>query len=343
MRTDLFDYELPHHLIAQRPLKRRDASRLLVLGRESGSITHGSFTDLIDLLDEGDMLVLNRSRVRRARLPGTLRGGGRAEILLLRPWGAGARVWEALGRPARRLRPGDRVAVGGGLLAVEVRENRGGGELLVELHAQPGKDAEELVEELGKLPLPPYIREELEDEERYQTVFADRPGSAAAPTAGLHFTPEMLKALREKGVKTGFVDLRIGLDTFRPLLVAEVEQHRIHSEEMEVGEGLCDDVNRVRAEGGRVLAVGTTVVRALETAWIDGRLEPFRGMTDLYIYPGYRFHCVDALLTNFHLPRSTLLVLVCAFAGREKVMAAYREAVERKYRFFSFGDAMLII
>ncbi len=341
MRTELFDYRLPPELIAQRPLPRRDASRMLVLDRSTGRISHRRFADFLSYLREGDVVVFNRSRVRRSRLLGRLRGGGRAEILLLRPLGPDHKRWEALGRPGRRLRPGDRVAVGE-RVTVEVLENRGGGELLVELLLAPGEDPETVLEEEGKLPLPPYIREELEDQERYQTVFADRVGSAAAPTAGLHFTPEMMERLRDLGVETGFVDLRIGIDTFRPLRDGEVEEHPIHSEEMEVGEELCRLVNRATSEGGRLVAVGTTVVRALETAWREGGLRPYRGTTDLFIYPGYRFRCVDALLTNLHLPRSTLLVLVCAFAGRERVLTAYREAVEKRYRFFSFGDAMLI-
>jgi S-adenosylmethionine:tRNA ribosyltransferase-isomerase len=343
MRADLFDYELPPGLIAQRPLRRRDASRLLVLERESGRVVHGRFAELAGFLREGDIAVFNRSRVRRARLTGKLKGGGKAELLLLKPLDGEALRWEALGRPARRLRPGDRVKVAEGRLEAEVLENLGGGELRVELVMPREADPEELIEELGKVPLPPYIKEELADPERYQTVFADSIGSAAAPTAGLHFTAEMMDALRERGVETGFLDLRIGLDTFRPLQEGEVEGHPIHAEEMEVSEELCLAVNRVRAGGGRVLAVGTTVVRALETAWRDGELRPFRGATDLFIYPGYAFRCVDLLLTNLHLPRSTLLVLVCAFAGRDEVLAAYREAVRRGYRFFSFGDAMLII
>lgn len=343
MRVDLFDYHLPPELIAQSPLEQRDASRLLVVERAGGRITHHAFTDFPSYLERGDVLLLNRSRVRRARLLGSLRGGGRAEILLLRPLDDGLRQWEALGRPSRRLRPGDRVTVEAGRLDFKVVENRGGGELRVELLAGAGEQPEALIEELGRVPLPPYIKGDIADAERYQTVYAARTGSVAAPTAGLHFTPAMLQEVREMGVEEGYVDLQIGLDTFRPVREDEVEQHPMHSEELEVGEETCALVDRARGRGGRAVAVGTTVVRSLETAWREGRLQPFRGSSELFIYPGYRFACTDALLTNFHLPRSTLLMLVCAFGGRELILGAYREAIEERYRFYSFGDAMLII
>ncbi len=343
MRTDLFDYELPPGLIAQSPLRRRDASRLLVLEREGGGIEHRAFSDLPSYLSPGDALVLNRSRVRKARLPGTLPGGGKSEVLLLRPLDAGLEEWEALGRPSRRLRPGTLVTVCPGRLDCRVKRNLGGGELHVELLFPAGADPEALIEEVGLVPLPPYVKEELEDAERYQTVYASSTGSVAAPTAGLHFTPDTLLEIRGRGVEQCYVELRIGLDTFRPVREKEVEDHPMHSEEVEVGEETCRLVNGARARGGRVAAVGTTVVRALESAWSEGALRPLRGSTELFIYPGYEFRCTDLMLTNFHLPRSTLLMLVCAFGGTEAVLRAYREAVREGYRFYSFGDAMLII
>ncbi len=315
MRVDLFDYELPPELIAQHPVEPRDASRLLVVRRDGGSIEHLAFTDFASHLAKGDALVLNRNRVRKARLPGKLRGGGRAEILLLRPLDRAHLKWEALGRPSRRLRSGDIVVVEAGRLEVRVAENLGSGELRVELLPRSGEPPDELIEELGRVPLPPYVKEELEDGERYQTVYAARTGSVAAPTAGLHFTPGTLEEARAMGVETGYVDLEIGLDTFRPVRSEIVEDHPMHSEEVEVGEETCSLVNRTRREGGRVVAVGTTVVRSLETAWSEGALRPFRGGTSLFIYPGYSFGTVDVLLTNFHLPRSTLLMLACAFGG----------------------------
>lgn len=343
MRTELFDYELPPGLIAQSPLERRDASRLLVLERRSGGIEHRAFSDLPSYLVPGDVLVLNRSRVRRARLACTLPGGGRAEVLLLRPLDEGLKRWEALGRPSRRLRPGTRVTVQPGRLDCRVLENLGGGELRVELLFPEGADPEGLIEELGRVPLPPYIKGEIADAERYQTVYASATGSVAAPTAGLHFTPDTLAGIRKRGVGECFVELRIGLDTFRPVREEEVEDHPMHSEEVEVGEEACQAVNAAREAGGRVAAVGTTVVRALESAWSDRALRPLRGSTELFVYPGYEFVCTDVMLTNFHLPRSTLLMLVCAFGGTEAVLGAYREAVRERYRFYSFGDAMLII
>ncbi len=342
MRTETFDYRLPPELIAQSPPERRDASRLLVLERDGGRIEHRAFSDLASYLSAGDVLVLNRSRVRKARLLGALPGGGRSEVLLLRPLDPALREWEALGRPSRRLRPGTTVTVRPGRLGCRVTCNLGGGELRVELLLPEGADPEALIEEAGRVPLPPYIKGELEDAERYQTVYASRTGSVAAPTAGLHFTPEALAGLRDGGVEESFIELRIGLDTFRPVRVEEVEDHAMHSEEVEVGEEACRAVNAARDRGRRVAAVGTTVVRALESAWSQGALRPFKGSTGLFIYPGFRFRCTDLLLTNFHLPRSTLLMLTCAFGGTEAVLRAYREAVREGYRFYSFGDAMLI-
>ncbi|MDI6872786.1 MAG: tRNA preQ1(34) S-adenosylmethionine ribosyltransferase-isomerase QueA [Actinomycetota bacterium] len=337
MRVDLFDYHLPEELIAQEPLEDREASRMLVVDCESRAIEHRVFRDLPTLVEEGDCMVFNESRVRRARLRGVKEGnGGRAELLLLRSAEDGA--WEALARPFRRLREGSRISFGSGKLLAEVVERKGEGLVRVRLETSHPGGVEEAVERLGEVPLPPYIRARLEDPERYQTVFARRIGSAAAPTAGLHFAPATLDALRSRGVRLAFLRLDVSLDTFRPLACREVEEHRMHSEEVEVGEEVCRQVGAARREGKKVIAVGTTVARALESAALSGELQPFRGMTDLYIYPGYRFRVVDCLLTNFHLPRSSLLVMVSAFAGRKLVLEAYRRAVERGYRFLSFGD-----
>ncbi|MEW6553203.1 MAG: tRNA preQ1(34) S-adenosylmethionine ribosyltransferase-isomerase QueA [Actinomycetota bacterium] len=338
MRTDLFDYELPPGLIAQRPAERREDSRLLVVDCVSGDIAHRSFPDLVDYLEAGDCLVLNASRVRHARLRGRkLEGGGEVELLLLSPDPDG--TWAALARPARRLRPGTEVSFGGGELVAEVVEKSDRGELRVRM--RPGELAavEAAVERLGEIPLPPYIREMPPDPGRYQTVYARDVGSAAAPTAGLHFEAATLHRLEEKGVRTAFLYLDVGLDTFRPISEEEIEGHRIHSENMRLDAEACETINAARGDGRMVVAVGTTVVRALESAAGEGGVQPRQGATDLFIYPGYRFRAVDCLLTNFHMPRSSLLVLVCAFAGRETVMEAYRQAAEEGYRFLSFGDA----
>lgn len=337
MRVELFDYRLPEELIAQRPLEDRGASRMLVVDCESGSIEHRLFREFSTLVEEGDCVVFNESRVRRARLRGLKEGsGGRVEVLLLRTREDG--TWEALARPFRRLRERTRISFGSGELVAEVVERVGEGLVLLRLETVLPCGVEEAVERLGEVPLPPYIRERLEDPERYQTVYARRVGSAAAPTAGLHFTPAVLESLRSRGVRLAFCRLDVSLDTFRPLTCAEVEEHRMHSEYVEVGEEACREINAARKEGRKVVAVGTTVARALESAASPGGMRPFRGQTELYIYPGYRFRVVDCLLTNFHLPRSSLLVMVSAFAGRELVLEAYRRAVERRYRFLSFGD-----
>jgi S-adenosylmethionine:tRNA ribosyltransferase-isomerase len=337
MRTDLFDYDLPPGLIAQRPAESREGSRLLVVDCESGDIAHRRFTDLAEYILEGDCLVFNSSRVRRARLRGRKKeGGGEVELLLLNLREDG--TWEALARPARRLRPGVVVSFGGELEA-EVVEKGERGEVRVIF--QPGElaDIEAAVERLGEMPLPPYIRERAADPERYQTVYARETGSAAAPTAGLHFELETLRRLEEQGARTAFLHLDVGLDTFRPIGEKEVEDHTIHSENMRLDQEACELINATRREGGMVIAVGTTVVRALESAATGGGVRPLEGDTKLYIYPGFRFRVVDCLLTNFHMPRSSLLLLVCAFAGREMVLGAYHRAVEEGYRFLSFGDA----
>lgn len=336
MRLSDFDYALPPELIAQTPIEPRDAARLLVLDRHSGVTAHHHVRDLPDLLRPGDLLVANRSRVLPARIRGWLRGGGRAELLLLKRL-APAR-WEALGRPARRLRPGDVVSVDDDLeVAITAAHAEGVRNIEVRTtHDDP--DAALLAH--GSTPLPPYIRGWLGDPERYQTIFADVTGSAAAPTAGLHFTPRLLERLCERGVRVGTLVLHVGLDTFRPITHDDPRIHAMHREWYAVPPDLAERIQTTRSEGGRVVAVGTTSVRALESWAATGQSE---GWTDLFIVPGFRFAVVDAMVTNFHLPRSTLLMLVSAFAGRERVLAAYADAKRAAYRFYTFGDAMLIV
>lgn len=331
MRTADFHYDLPEGAIAQEAIEPRDAARLL----DTRTMTDHRFSDLPGLLAAGDLVVVNRSRVTAARLIGRKEGsGGEVELLLLRPLGDGR--WEAMVRPARRLRSGIRVVVGGSVVSLEGDPLDGIATLVTEAGS-----LDEAVRAAGVMPLPPYFHGRLPDDERYQTVYADRPGSAAAPTAGLHFTDDLLARLRRAGVELASVDLRIGLDTFRPIAAETVGEHRIHSEVMEVGEDAADAVRRTRERGGRVVAVGTTVVRALESAARpEGSLEPFSGATSLFITPGHRFRVVDLLVTNFHVPASTLVVLVAAFMG-ERWRDAYAEALRRRYRFLSFGDAML--
>ena len=336
MRLSDFDYALPPELIAQTPIEPRDAARLLVLDRHSGGVAHHHVHDLPDLLRPGDLLVANRSRVLPARIRGWLRGGGRAELLLLKRL-APAR-WEALGRPARRLRPGDVVSVDDDLeVAITAAHAEGVRNIEVRTtHDDP--DAALLAH--GSTPLPPYIRGWLGDPERYQTIFADVTGSAAAPTAGLHFTPRLLERLCEHGVRVGTLVLHVGLDTFRPITHDDPRTHAMHREWYTLPPDLAERIQTTRSEGGRVVAVGTTSVRALESWAATGQSE---GWTDLFIVPGFRFAVVDAMVTNFHLPRSTLLMLVSAFAGRERVLAAYADAKRAAYRFYTFGDAMLIV
>jgi S-adenosylmethionine:tRNA ribosyltransferase-isomerase len=337
MRTELFDYHLPPELIAQHPAVTREGSRLLAVDCDDGKIEYRRFPGLASYFKAGDCLVFNDSRVRHARLRGRKKGsGGEVELLLLASREDG--TWEALARPARRLHPGTLITIGEEL-EVEVVEKWESGEIRVRLGPGDLPAAEAAVEALGEIPLPPYIREELSDPERYQTVFARKLGSAAAPTAGLHFERSTMHMLEDKGVRLAFLRLDVGLDTFRPIEEDEVEDHRIHSEEMVLGADACEAINAARREGGRVVAVGTTVVRALESAAAEGELAPWQGPTDLYIYPGFRFQVVDCMVTNFHMPRSSLLLLICAFAGRELVMEAYRQALEERYRFLSFGDA----
>ena len=345
MKTHDFYFDLPQELIAQTPLQQRDASRLLWLDRNTGAWSHRHFYDLPELLRPGDCLIMNDSRVLPARLLGSrIRPdgslGGACEVLLLID--RGDNVWECLVRPGRRLRPGARVSFGQeGELQGEIVGEAEGGNRLVRF-AYQGIFLE-VLERLGRMPLPPYIKEALQDQERYQTVYARVSGSAAAPTAGLHFTPELLRRIREKGVETGYVTLHVGLGTFRPVKEEDLTDHDMHSEYCVIPQETADLINRTRARGGRVVCVGTTSCRTVESwAAEDGHMEARAGWTNIFIYPGYRFRATDALITNFHLPESTLIMLVSALAGREHILAAYREAVGQRYRFFSFGDAMFI-
>ena len=340
MKTSDFYYELPQELIAQTPLERRDASRMLVLGREDGSIGHSSFDRLCEYLRPGDCLVMNDSRVIPARLLGRRESGGAVEVLLLRDLGGGE--GECLTKPGRKTQPGDRLHFGDGELAGEVLSVGEGGKRIVKFSYEG--IFMEILERLGRMPLPPYIKEELEDGERYQTVYSRELGSAAAPTAGLHFTPELLEKVKEMGVRECFVTLHVGLGTFRPVKVDTVEEHEMHSEFCIIPEETARTVNETKAAGGRVICVGTTSCRTVESfAHEDGTLSACSGWTDIFIYPGYRFKCMDGLITNFHLPESTLIMLISAFAGREHVLRAYEEAVRERYRFFSFGDCCLIL
>ena len=340
MKTSDFYYDLPPELIAQTPLEKRDESRLLCLDKATGEWSHHHFYELPDFLRPGDCLILNNSRVLPARLLGRrLPGGGACEVLLLQD--KGDKVWECLVRPGKHLREGARVSFGDGELTAEIAEVLPDGNRLVRF------DYEgiflEVLERLGKMPLPPYIKEELQDQERYQTVYSKVNGSAAAPTAGLHFTPELLERIAAKGVGVGYVTLHVGLGTFRPVKEDEIEQHDMHSEYCTIPQETADLINRTKANGGRVICVGTTSCRTIESwAGEDGTMTATGGWTNIYIYPGYRLKVMDALVTNFHLPESTLIMLVSALAGREHVLAAYEEAVRERYRFFSFGDAMFI-
>lgn len=340
MKTSDFYYDLPPELIAQTPLEKRDESRLLCLDKATGEWSHHHFYELPDFLRPGDCLILNNSRVLPARLLGRrLPGGGACEVLLLQD--KGDKVWECLVRPGKHLREGARVSFGDGELTAEIAEVLPDGNRLVRFDYNG--IFLEVLERLGKMPLPPYIKEELQDQKRYQTVYSKVNGSAAAPTAGLHFTPELLERIAAKGVGVGYVTLHVGLGTFRPVKEDEIEQHDMHSEYCTIPQETADLINRTKANGGRVICVGTTSCRTIESwAGEDGTMTATGGWTNIYIYPGYRFKVMDALVTNFHLPESTLIMLVSALAGREHVLAAYEEAVRERYRFFSFGDAMFI-
>lgn len=340
MKTSNFYYDLPQELIAQTPIEKRDGSRLLTLNRETGAVEHHHFFDLPQYLRPGDTLILNNSRVLPARLLGhRLPGGGACEVLLLID--RGNDVWECLVRPGKKLRPGATVQFGNGELTAEILSVEEGGNRLVKFHYKG--IFMEVLDQLGQMPLPPYIKEKLDDQERYQTVYSKVIGSAAAPTAGLHFTPELLKQIKELGVNIGYVTLHVGLGTFRPVKEDEIEGHEMHSEYCVISQETSDLINQTKTEGGRVICVGTTSCRTLESwAAEDGTMKATAGWTDIFIYPGYRFKVMDALVTNFHLPESTLIMLVSAFAKRETVLSAYEEAVRERYRFFSFGDAMFI-
>lgn len=339
MKTHDFYYELPPELIAQTPLARRDSSRLLVLKKDTGAVEHRQFYNILDYLCPGDCLVLNNSRVLPARLLGQRATGGAVEILLLKD--TGNDIWECLTKPGRKTPVGAELSFGEGILTASVVGAKEDGNKLVQFHYE-GLFLE-ILAQLGKMPLPPYIKEELQDQERYQTVYSKVNGSAAAPTAGLHFTPELLASIEAKGISLAWVTLHVGLGTFRPVKAEEITDHHMHSEFCMLSAETADLLNRTRANGGRIVCVGTTSCRTIESfANEDGSFTEKNGWTDIFIYPGYRFKAMDALITNFHLPESTLIMLVSAFAGRENVLNAYRIAVQERYRFFSFGDAMFI-
>ena len=339
MKTSDFLYDLPEELIAQTPIEPRDHSRLLVVDRADGAIEHRHFYDLPGYLKKGDLLVVNDTRVMPARLIGERAGGGACEVLLLRQISPVS--WETLVKPGKKLKSGAKVSFGGGRLTATIETPTDAGGRVVRFDVVSGT-LEAALDELGEMPLPPYIHEKLANRERYQTVYARAVGSAAAPTAGLHFTPELLEKIRLMGIEIVPVLLHVGLGTFRPVKAEDVSEHKMHSEFYEVTPEAAENINRAKAEGRRVIAVGTTSVRTLESAVADGMLAPGSGWTDIFITPGYRFRMVDALITNFHLPGSTLIMLVSALMGRETTLSAYEEAVRQRYRFFSFGDAMFI-
>ena len=341
MKTSDFYYDLPEELIAQDPLEDRTASRLLVLNRETGAVEHKIFSDVIDYLNEGDCLVINNTRVIPARLIGEKEGtGGKVEVLLLKR--RANDVWETLVKPGKKLKPGAKITFGDGRLRAEVLEVVEEGNRLVKFYYEG--IFEEILDSLGEMPLPPYITHKLEDKEMYQTVYAKFDGSAAAPTAGLHFTKELLNKIEEKGIKLASITLHVGLGTFRPVKVDDVNNHHMHTEWYEVNAEAADIINETKRNGGRVICVGTTSCRTIESvADENGYMKAKTGETDIFIYPGYKFKVMDGLITNFHLPESTLVMLVSAFAGKENVLAAYETAVKERYRFFSFGDAMILI
>lgn len=340
MKTSDFYYDLPQELIAQEPLKVRSESRLMVLDKHSGEIEHKHFYDIADYLNEGDTLILNDTKVLPARLYGTKEDtGGAIEFLLLHKHTLD--TWEVILKPGRRAKPGARFVFGNGELKAEILEVINDGNRLVRFEYDGV--FEEVLDRLGEMPLPPYITKRLEDKNRYQTVYAKNAGSAAAPTAGLHFTPELLEKIKKKGVNIGYVTLHVGLGTFRPVKADEISDHKMHSEFYILPEETAELVNKTKQSGKRVVSVGTTATRVLETAGLSGLpLKKQTGWTDIFIYPGKQFNVIDALITNFHLPESTLIMLVSALAGRENILNAYNTAVREKYRFFSFGDAMFI-
>ncbi|GLJ03611.1 MULTISPECIES: tRNA preQ1(34) S-adenosylmethionine ribosyltransferase-isomerase QueA [Bacillus] len=341
MKLELFDFDLPERLIAQVPLEKRDASRLMVLNKQTGAITHDTFSQIIDYFQKGDCLVLNNTRVLPARLFGMKEDtGAKVELLLLKQ--EEGDNWETLVKPAKRVKKGTVITFGDGRLKAVCTEELEHGGRKVEF--QYTGIFYEVLESLGEMPLPPYIKEQLDDRERYQTVYSKEVGSAAAPTAGLHFTTELLDALKAKGVHIAFITLHVGLGTFRPVSAERIEEHEMHAEFYEMNEETAEKLNLVRKEGGRIISVGTTSTRTLETiaSAHDGEFKASSGWTSIFIYPGYTFKAIDGMITNFHLPKSSLIMLVSALAGREHVLKAYNEAVKEEYRFFSFGDAMLI-
>ncbi len=339
-RTDFY-YELPEELIAQDPLEDRSSSRLLVLDRKSGAVSHHVFREITEYLKEGDCLVINDTKVIPARLIGSKIGtGARIEVLLLKR--KENNIWETLVKPGKKMKAGAKISFGDGLLTGEVIDIVEEGNRLIRFSFEG--IFEEILDQLGQMPLPPYITHQLQDKNRYQTVYAKHTGSAAAPTAGLHFTPELLRAIEERGIEIAKVTLHVGLGTFRPVKVDEITDHHMHSEFYQIDEEAAKKINRAKATGNRVICVGTTSCRTIESAADEsGHLKAKSGWTDIFIYPGYEFRALDGLITNFHLPESTLIMLVSALAGRENVLAAYEEAVKERYRFFSFGDAMLVI
>ena len=340
MKTSDFYYDLPEELIAQDPLENRSDSRLMVLDKETGAVSHHVFREIVDYLNPGDCLVINYTKVIPARLIGEREGtGAKIEVLLLKR--KTGDVWETLVKPGRKAKPGTRIQFGGGLLVGEVMDIVDEGNRLIQFEFEG--IFEEILDQLGQMPLPPYITHQLKDKDRYNTVYATHSGSAAAPTAGLHFTPELLKIIEEKGIDIARVTLHVGLGTFRPVKVDDVENHHMHSEFYMIDEEAAEKINRAKENGKRVICVGTTSCRTIESAADEnGRLKPCSGWTEIFIYPGYQFKILDCLITNFHLPESTLIMLVSALAGKENVLAAYEEAVKERYRFFSFGDAMFI-
>ena len=340
MKSSDFNFYLPEELIAQHPLEKRDSSRLMILDKKSGEITHSSFHHIIDYLNEGDTLVLNNTRVMPARLIGEKQGtGGKIEFLLLKR--IEGDKWECLARPGKKAKIGQKFSFGEGKLTCEVVDIIEEGNRIIEFSYEG--IFEQVLDELGDMPLPPYITEKLDDKERYQTVYSKEKGSAAAPTAGLHFTKELLSAIKEKGVNIAYLTLHVGLGTFRPVKVEDVNDHIMHSEFYELDEENAEIINSTKKRGNKIITVGTTSTRTLETiASEDGIVKAQSGWTDIFIYPGYKFKIVDQLITNFHLPESTLIMLVSALAGKESVIGAYNEAVKNNYRFFSFGDSMFI-
>ena len=340
MKTDDFDFDLPEELIAQTPLERRDASKLLVLDKTTREISHRHFTDVIDYMEKGDTLVLNDTKVMPARLYGVKEETGAViEVLLLKD--EGNNVWECLTKPAKRIKEGTIVSFGDGKLKAKCMEVLDEGIRKFKLEYKG--ILYEILDELGEMPLPPYIHEKLKDKDRYQTVYAKNVGSAAAPTAGLHFTKDLLEKIKDKGVNIAYITLHVGLGTFRPVNVEDVTKHKMHSEYYVMSADVADLLNRTKEDGHKIISVGTTSTRTLETiASLYGKFKECSGWTDIFIYPGYEFKGIDYLITNFHLPKSTLVMLVSALAGKDNIMKAYNEAIENKYRFFSFGDSMLI-